>query len=300
MTAYRGGDVAPLAKVGGRDNLRTTMTESIATITTMPSKRSEPKGQVDAYGSTIFMWPACSLRLAADDAAQFTSYLKEPGLALLVHSECQPTTRTANHALAERELIPMLGHDAQRLLGNDNAGGSSRISEAMSIELLSRAFGAHLRKLELELRYWPSNGSITDFSIEVDGTSLGVSVTRAMSAPRTEYTVEAAEALLRKKLRGVNRSTETCCSDTFAKQILHIWAASKRCAEAIERAYASLEPELIANTIVLVTLCGLSALFTEKATTVRRTCREAKGHKDEDHLRVLHESDPMTHNRSGG
>ena len=193
----------------------------------------------------------------------------------------------------------MLCSDAQRLLENDNAGGSSRISEAMSIEILNRAFGACLHKLELELQYWPANGAITDFSITVEENMLGVSVTRAMAAPRVEYTVEAAEALLRKKLSGVLRSSETCL-EKWQKQVLHVWAPSQRCAKAIERAYERLEPTLIADTVVLVTVCGLTALFTEKSAAQRGPVRrELKGAKDEHHLRVLRESDPTRQNRAG-
>jgi len=294
MTAYRGGSVAPHVRGGeGRDKCNAIISTTAATIAT----ETITKGWLEAFGSTIVTSPACSFRLASEDAAMFTSYLKEPGLAYLVQSECQPTTRAASKALVEWQLIPMLCSDAQRLLEHDNAGGSSRISEALSIELLNRAFGARLSKLELELRYWPSNGSITDFSVEVDGTCLGVSVTRAMGAPRSEYTVEAAESLLRKKLSGVLRSTETCC-DEFTKQVLHIWAPSERCAQAVERAYERLPQSLIANTVVLVTVCGLMALFTEKSTIKKRACREQKGLKDETHLRVLQESDPMKHNRT--
>ena len=47
------------------------------------------------------------------------------------------------------------------------------------MELLHRTFGATLCKTELELAYFPRNGAITDFSVEIDGVELGVSVTRA-------------------------------------------------------------------------------------------------------------------------
>ena len=126
-------------------------------------------------------------------------------------------------------------------------------------------------------------------------------MTRAMAAPRTKYTVDAAELLLRKKLAGVLHSTETCCSDTFAKQVLHVWTPDECSAQAVDHAYARLDPSLIADTIVLVTICGLTALFTEKALTKRSPAlRKLKGTKDEQHLHVLRESDPMRHNQMGG
>lgn len=293
MTAYRNDVAPPLVKGGG------ALEQLMTTARTEYDKARTARGPEDhvcvkAFGNTIIMAPSCSFRLQREDAAMFTAYLRTPGLAMLVQSECQPTSRSASNALAERDLVPMLCQDAQRLLHNDNAGGSSRISEAMSIEVLHRAFGSQLRKLELELRYWPANGAITDFCVEVDGMCIGVSVTRAMAPPHVPYTVEAAEQLLRKKCSGVLRSTATCYSDEFGKQILHIWAPSKSSAATVEAAYARLEPSLTADTVVLVTVCGLSALFTEKATTPRaRACRERKGMKDEQHLRVLEESNPM-------
>ena len=248
-----------------------------------------------AFGSTIIMAPSCSFKMATEDAALFPSYLKQPGLAVLVTSECQPTSRAVGKQ-AVAELVPMLSSGAQRLAHTDNAGGSSRISEALSIELLHRAFGAELQKCELELKYWPANGAITDFAISLEGRCYGVSVTRAMAVPNTMYTIEAAEGLLRKKLNGVLRSTETCCSDTFEKQILHVWAQTEPSSEVVRQAYLRLEPSLTADTVVLITVCSLNALFTEKAQKLPGGARILKGAKDERHLRALRESDPVKHN----
>merc|ERR1712046_287787 len=89
--------------------------------------------------------------------------------------------------------------------------------------VLSRAFGAILQKTEMQLRYFPSNGSITDMSISMGGTVLGVSVTRALHrSPHHCFGPEDAEALLRKKLRGVLAATETCYNGTWR---------SRRCRE---------------------------------------------------------------------
>ena len=253
-------------------------------------------GRVDAYGSTIVLCPACSFRMAAEQSTLFSAFLAVPGFALLVRSECQPTTSTRGQEV--EELAPMLSSSAQRMLLENNAGGSSRISEAMSLECLYRAFGARLLKTEMELRYWPSNGSITDYSIEVDNVCLGVSVTRAMGRPGEQYSLEAAEALLRKKLTGVLRSTETCMDD-LRKQILHVWARTSHEADVIELAYSTFDPELISSTVVLVTVCNFALLFEEKSRSPISRCRPPKGLKDEAHIRVLQESDPIGCNCSG-
>jgi len=252
-------------------------------------RRQAPASHIEAYGSTLVLAPSCSFRMSSEEGTNFTAFLKFPGLALLVRSECQPTASARG---AEAELTPMLSLDAQRMLLEDNAGGSSRVSEAMSFEVLHRAFGAQLLKLELELRYWPPNGSITDYSIDIDGVQLGVSVTRAMGKPGVRFGVDAAEALLRKKLGGVIRSSQTCLDD-LEKQILHIWVQDAADAEAVERAYAVIEPELVSSTVVLVTVCGLQLLFHEKSRAPVPRCRVVKGIKDEVHLQVLRESDPL-------
>lgn len=128
-------------------------------------------------------------------------------------------------------------------------------------------------------------------------------MTRAMGPPgETAYTVASAEALLRKKLKGVVASSQASL-DGFAKQILHCWCPTAEAAEAIETAYASLwtEPSLTADTVVLVTLCeGLRAMFTEKApapSTIKKE-RAVKGLKDAAHLRALHASDPLKSGRA--
>lgn len=169
--------------------------------------------------------------------------------------------------------------------------------------MLQRAFGARLLKTEMELFFWPSAGSMTDYSIALDDgvttTCVGVSVTRALAAPGARFDVAAADRLLRKKLTGVLRSTETCCG-AWQKQILHVWAPTADAASALEAAYARLdEPTLTADTVVLITLCvGLRAVFEEKATppALARQPRALKGTKDAAHVQVLQESDPLRQN----
>lgn len=233
------------------------------------------------------------MKIAAEDSLLLASFATHPGLAMLVHSECQPSARSAELLKANESL---LCGDAKRLLNTCNAGGASRVSEAISIELLHRAFGARLLKTETEIIYWPTNGSITDFAVELAGVCIGVSVTRAMHAPGAPVTTASAAHLLRKKLRGVLSSTETCLGQ-WQKQILHIWARSSSAAAAIDAAYATLEHELLADTVVICTVCegeALSVLFDEKLTTlpIYPPARVPKGMKDAAHQRVLAESDP--------
>lgn len=260
--------------------------EAAAATTTTPTAQ--------AFGCTFVLAPAFSVKFDAEDACLMSAFALHPGLAILVRSEVQPTSRSPELVKANEALLCA---DAKRVLESENAGGASIISEALSVELLARAFGARLLKIEIEIVYWPSHGSITDFLIELSGAPIGVSVTRALTGPGRAFDVDTAEHLLRKKLQGVIASTQNSCGQ-WAKQILHVWAPTAVAADAIERAYARLETELLANTVVLVTVCeseGLRALFDEKKATdspVRRT-RVAKGAKDAEHLRSLQESDPL-------
>ena len=55
---------------------------------------------------------------------------------------------------------------------------------------------------EMEVSYFPEEGSITDYVCEIFGTKVGVSVTRAMKFRGGDFTEEDAEHLLNKKLKG--------------------------------------------------------------------------------------------------
>lgn len=284
-----------------------------------PSKSDSPTGstgvvakgnssnQAKAYGCTFILAPSFSLKMSSEDHLLLSSAAPLPGLALLMLSEVQPSTRLVELILAEvgKSASPavdallgaeaLLGTDANRLLALPNAGGASRVSEALSIEVLSTAFGSRLLQTECEIVYWPPHSAMTDYSIEwADGTTLGVSVTRAMGAPGLAYSVDCAEALLRKKLNGILRSTEAACGQ-WQKQILHVWAPSSSTASALEAAYARLETGLAADTVVLVSVCeNLAELFEEKATKVAKATKPVKGLKDPEHLRVLASSQPRS------
>lgn len=272
------------------DTTACTVGENKATVVS-----NQDVSTLGAYGCTFILAPAWSLRMGTEDNVLMSAFVSHD-CALLLRSEMQPRRLYQDWQL---DVKPSLCADAFRVLEEENAGGSSLISESMSMELLARAFGAKLLKTEMQLRYFPTNSAMTDFSIEFDGVVLGVSVTRAISHPATPLTLENAVRLLEKKLSGVLRSTATCYNAGWNKQILHIWARSPRVVRVLEQAYASLAPELIANTLCLVTLCnGLPELFTEKATARPPQLPKLKGAKDEQHTQVLQQSDPTRKNQA--
>ena len=136
-----------------------------------------------------------------------------------------------------------------------NAGGRSENSEALSCDVLGTMFGARLIATEMELKYWPLNSKITDFSVSIRGEVFGVSVTRAMKYAGT-FTEADAYRLLTKKLLGVNASTKAVLKRfRWQKQILHVWAEYKYIAHVLENVYESLSEEVRHNTLVVVTVC---------------------------------------------
>jgi len=270
-----------------------------ATHTTAPrgtrtpdDEQQEPPSAatLGAYGRTFVLAPAWSLLLGAEDGCLLRACVRQD-CALFLQSEMQPRRSYKDWQL---DVAPWLCESARRVYETDNAGGSSLISEAMSMEMLCRAFGASLLKTEMELAYFPSESAMTDFAVEIDGVKLGVSVTRALSHPSSQLTLDDAVRLLSKKLAGVLKSTAACYNVGWDKQILHIWARTLKVARLLEQAYSMVDPLLRADTLCLVTRCSsLPELFTEHMKPRARPPRQLKGTKDLKHCQVLLESDPM-------
>lgn len=149
--------------------------------------------------------------------------------------------------------LSMLTQGGQKLVTDDNAGGSSRLSEAFAYEVLERCEDAVLLKTETEIVY-ANESKKTDFLAELDGLKIGVSVTRAMSFPfDAPFPQRRAEELLTKKLGDILLSSESVSAeDKWTKQILAILAYGPDHSAAINAAYASLDAQLRADTLVLV------------------------------------------------
>ncbi|WAR17923.1 AAC4-like protein [Mya arenaria] len=153
-----------------------------------------------------------------------------------------------------RKLTDMsLSGDATKMRDVPNAGGSSVGSEVLSLELLRRCFKAKLIKTEMEVEYFPEGGSITDYVCDVFGSKLGVSVTRARSYFRdVTFSLDDASRLLNKKLRGINQANRNSL-ENWHKQVLHVWSAGNDITNTLVQAFHHLEPEVVSNTVVLIT-----------------------------------------------
>jgi len=145
-----------------------------------------------------------------------------------------------------------LSANGKKLLMVPNAGGNSVNSEVMSYEFLKSCFDAELIKTEMEVEYFPEGGSITDYVCQIFNRKIGVSVTRAMKY-HGNYTKEDAERLLTKKLNGVIQSTRNSL-ESWHKQILHVWAASKSIASTLIETYKLLDNDTKSNTVIVITI----------------------------------------------
>lgn len=149
--------------------------------------------------------------------------------------------------------LALLTAGGQEIIADDNAGGSSLLSEVFAFELLHRCELATLLKTETEIEY-DAAGSITDLLVELDATKIGVSVTRAVAFPfDAPYTEEQAAELVTGKLADILESTANVSDgDRWAKQILVVVAFSPAHADAVEAALAAVDPAIAADTVVWV------------------------------------------------
>jgi hypothetical protein len=150
----------------------------------------------DAARVEPLMW--CGAPLTHTLAATFS--LTEPRTdSAAVHTWAMKTrllarpTFIVNNFVATRARAGLrLSVDARRMLNTPNAGGASALSEALALDVLSAAYGATLDLTEMQIRYWCTT-KITDFSIQLCGVRVGVSVSRACRF-RGKFTVEERRA----------------------------------------------------------------------------------------------------------
>lgn len=150
----------------------------------------------------------------------------------------------------------MLTPGGQEVFDDGNLGGSSLESEVVSFEVLARCEGASLLATEAEILYTDPMGIKTDILVEMDGRVVGVSVTRAVGFPfDAPYTEMQAADLLTGKLTDILASTANVAPrNAWVKQILHVIAYADMHAQSILAAYATLPPEVTADTVLLVTV----------------------------------------------
>lgn len=148
-----------------------------------------------------------------------------------------------------------LCRDALRVKFEQNAGGSSTISESLSVEYFARRFQAQDVVTEMEVEYWSSNWKKVDYICTLYGQRVGVSVTRAMCYPDPNaFSTDIAYRLLYKKLYGLVVARDGVSKrHSFSNCILHVWCETQRTAEIMNSMYAGVRKDLeISDDVIMV------------------------------------------------
>ena len=161
------------------------------------------------------------------------------------------------YAFEDTEAFDASGLSGQTLkrYEEQNAGGSSRCSEVMSMQLLMDCEGASVLKTETEMVY-DTEGKIADYLVSFGGVTAGVSVTRAYKGPTIDvYTLDDATDLLEKKLDGVKQArANVSLEDAWETSIVHIWTLHADWASTVATAWEQIDGELKADIVVLITV----------------------------------------------
>jgi hypothetical protein len=157
---------------------------------------------------------------------------------------------------------PMLTPGGLEIILDGNAGGSSLYSEVFAYEVLARCELAGLLKTETEIVY-DVEGKKADLLVTIDGHPIGVSVTRAVTFPFGDaYTPEAATELLDRKLDDIQLARANVSEDDqWDRSYLSILAYDDQHAEVAAAAWAGLDAETRADTVVLITTTAGDDLF---------------------------------------
>ncbi|KAI9257242.1 hypothetical protein BDA99DRAFT_539349 [Phascolomyces articulosus] len=212
-------------------------------------------------------WPdSMQVHISTDDLDEFYKSLTSPSCA----------TVCANVSVNLNQVH--LGQGAQRVLTTPTGGKTSQtstLSEALSVELLTRLLGSDLTKTETELTY-NSFGPMTDYACQIQDLHLGVSVTRAMSFwTRKGYTKQDAVKLLTRKLKGILLSSETIVNTTFDKQILHVISLSGHHAAQVKRACKQVSQDLKSDTVIFITTVDAKSVFFNSNSYLQKKNRKA-------------------------
>jgi hypothetical protein len=144
---------------------------------------------------------------------------------------------------------------AKKRYDEPNAGGSSKCSEVMSMQLLIDCEGATVLKTETDIVY-DTEGKIADYLVDIGGIKTGVSVTRAYKGPVVDvYTLDDANTLLEKKLSGlVEAQTNVSAEDAWQASMVHIWTLHPAWADTVAQAWNALDEATKGNALVLITV----------------------------------------------
>jgi hypothetical protein len=160
-----------------------------------------------------------------------------------------------------------LSETPKRSLTIRNAGGSSELSEALSMQVMYQLYGVTQFVPEKEVEYW-IDYKMCDYLMVYQGTNIGVSVTRALMYPfEDDFTTEKAHWLVTKKLSGLVLARQTVnVRHQFYKSLLHIWCISSIAASNVRKVYdeivANDQEHVYCDILVMCTICPDRYIYT--------------------------------------
>lgn len=176
-----------------------------------------------------------------------------------------------------------VGRDANQIMLEPNAGGASVVSEALSMEVMHRRFGAVDVVTEMAIHYWFNNWKKIDYIATINGRRTGVSVTRAMGFPTPAcFTEDDAVRLSYKKLYGlVVARAGVSRAFSYERSILHCFCQSERIATLMQKAFEQLiiddqqrgdqESALTGGIAIILTVCSnFDEIFTDDNACIKK------------------------------
>lgn len=175
---------------------------------------------------------------------------------------------------------PILTDSGRESLKIDNAGGSSSISEALSISLFEDKFKAfnfvYENKVNYVIKY-----KMVDYICSInfgDIINIGVSVSRGVYRPMTRknryiiFDDSDARNLLFKKLNGLIISQQTIHEDmNFYYAVLHIWCLDEHIEQTIIKVFEEFrnQPEYD-NIILMTTVSDYAPIYKQNMSIFKR------------------------------
>jgi hypothetical protein len=158
----------------------------------------------------------------------------------------------------------------RKSMQTQNAGGSSEISEAISMLYMQERFHAHNFIPEMEVQYYRES-KICDYVMNIEKTRIGVSVTRAMAyPPQKAISSEFAFSLLHKKLIGIIVAKRSVTNKhSFSSSIVHIWCKTSLDADVVMEEYNKIINNdiynLYAGIYIICSVCASKFIYTNDA-----------------------------------
>ena len=150
-----------------------------------------------------------------------------------------------------------------------NAGGSSVISEVISMYYMNIRFGATYFIPEMSVKY-DLESKICDYIMTIDQIKVGVSVTRAVLYPFSRKINSIfATSLLRKKMFSLILAKRAVTDEhRFQRMIVHIWCQLQEDFEVLKNAYQTIVQQdiyrLYEGIGVICTLCSANFIYTNE------------------------------------